>query len=204
MDKNGSSFRAGGSRSIGTDGSKPERSGPSWDSGASEDHGGHCLILDHKSARLSRNSRPVIPRARLRALTTRSKAGSSCWLSRNDSRIARRILLRSTPLPATLMDTASPSRGPFVSLGRIVNPKCELDTRRPDACSASNCALRLMRLGAGKVYRRRSGEAGIKADAYGMSFLRPLARRRLRTRRPALVAIRARNPCVRARRTLLG
>jgi hypothetical protein len=39
---------------------------------------------------------------------------------------------------------------------------------------------------------------------YGMSFLRPLARRRASTARPFLVAIRARNPCVRARRTLLG
>jgi hypothetical protein len=41
-------------------------------------------------------------------------------------------------------------------------------------------------------------------DVYGMSFLRPLARRRLSTRRPALVAMRARKPCVRFRRTLLG
>ena len=38
----------------------------------------------------------------------------------------------------------------------------------------------------------------------GISFLRPLARRRARTLRPFAVAIRARNPCVRARRTLLG
>jgi hypothetical protein len=39
---------------------------------------------------------------------------------------------------------------------------------------------------------------------YGVSFARPLARRRFITRRPALVAIRARNPCVRARFSLLG
>jgi len=39
---------------------------------------------------------------------------------------------------------------------------------------------------------------------YGMSFLRPFARRRARTLRPFAVAIRARNPCVRLRRTLLG
>jgi len=39
---------------------------------------------------------------------------------------------------------------------------------------------------------------------YGVSFARPFARRRLRTRRPALVAIRARKPCVRARFNLLG
>ncbi len=38
----------------------------------------------------------------------------------------------------------------------------------------------------------------------GISFLRPLARRRARILRPFAVAIRARKPCVRARRTLLG
>lgn len=39
---------------------------------------------------------------------------------------------------------------------------------------------------------------------YGVSFARPLARRRFSTRRPALVAMRARKPCVRARFSLLG
>jgi hypothetical protein len=39
---------------------------------------------------------------------------------------------------------------------------------------------------------------------YGVSLARPFARRRLITRRPAFVAIRARNPCVRARFILLG
>lgn len=34
--------------------------------------------------------------------------------------------------------------------------------------------------------------------------LRPLARRRAKTLRPSVVAMRARNPCVRARRTLEG
>ena len=42
-----------------------------------------------------------------------------------------------------------------------------------------------------------------KAD-YGVRRARPLARRRFRTSRPALVAIRARKPCVRARFSLLG
>ena len=39
---------------------------------------------------------------------------------------------------------------------------------------------------------------------YGISFLRPLARRRASTLRPFWVAMRARNPCVRLRRSLLG
>lgn len=38
----------------------------------------------------------------------------------------------------------------------------------------------------------------------GMSFLRPFARRRAMTFWPFFVAMRARKPCVRARRTLLG
>lgn len=38
----------------------------------------------------------------------------------------------------------------------------------------------------------------------GMSFLRPFARRRARTFWPFFVAMRARKPCVRLRRTLLG
>ena len=39
---------------------------------------------------------------------------------------------------------------------------------------------------------------------YGVSFARPFARRRFNTRRPAFVAIRALNPCVRARFSVLG
>ena len=42
------------------------------------------------------------------------------------------------------------------------------------------------------------------APYQGVSFARPFARRRFNTRRPAFVAIRARNPCVRARFNLLG
>ena len=51
----------------------------------------------------------------------------------------------------------------------------------------------------GALGRRR----GARRDQ-GMSFLRPFARRRARILRPLAVAIRARNPWVRARRTLLG
>jgi hypothetical protein len=40
--------------------------------------------------------------------------------------------------------------------------------------------------------------------AYGVSLARPLARRRAKTRRPAFVAMRARNPWVRARFSVLG
>lgn len=52
-----------------------------------------------------------------------------------------------------------------------------------------------------------SGTAGRRqgtGSGQGISFLRPLARRRARILRPLAVAMRARNPWVRARRTLLG
>src|SRR5205823_14945872 len=45
---------------------------------------------------------------------------------------------------------------------------------------------------------------GYFLGALTTSRLRPFARRRLRTLRPALVALRLRNPCSRLRRTLLG
>ena len=44
----------------------------------------------------------------------------------------------------------------------------------------------------------------LRQGSYGQSRLRPLARRRASTRRPALVDMRARKPCVRARCRLLG
>ena len=54
-----------------------------------------------------------------RALTTTSRAGSSCWRSRNDSRARRLMRLRFTALPAALMPTASPSRARPASFGRV-------------------------------------------------------------------------------------
>jgi len=52
-------------------------------------------------------------------------------------------------------------------------------------------------------------ESGRSRHSHGYSLLtvkrlRPFARRRLRTRRPFLVLIRTRNPCVPARRRLFG
>jgi hypothetical protein len=50
----------------------------------------------------------------------------------------------------------------------------------------------------------RPWRPGVSILNQGISFLRPLARRRASTLRPLAVAMRARNPCVRALRTLLG
>jgi len=44
----------------------------------------------------------------------------------------------------------------------------------------------------------------VSQQRQGQSLARPLARRLLSTSRPPRVAMRARNPCVRLRRTLLG
>src|SRR5690606_21672078 len=53
--------------------------------------------------------------------------------------------------------------------------------------------------------RRRDRAVTRNAGApQGVSCARPFARRRFRTSRPALVAMRARKPCVRARLSLLG
>lgn len=55
---------------------------------------------------------------------------------------------------------------------------------------------------------RRARETGLtpcqNVGGYTLSRARPLARRAFRTRRPFLVRMRARNPCVRLRCRLLG
>ena len=73
------------------------------------------VTLFHSALRLSRSSAALAPRARSRALTIMSTAGSSCWCRRNDSRIILRIRLRWTPPPATRTATARPRRGQPVS-----------------------------------------------------------------------------------------
>ena len=98
------------------------------------DGAAHCsFTFCHSALRLARSSAPAASRARPRALTTRSTAGSSCWCSRKDSRIVRRIRLRSTELPAFLTETANPRRGPPISLGIAVTAKNPLPKRRPRA-----------------------------------------------------------------------
>jgi hypothetical protein len=114
------------------------------------DGAGHCSVtFCHSARRLARSSAPTASRARPRALTTRSTWGSSCWCSRNDSRMVRRIRLRSTELPAFFTDTASPRRGPPVSFGIAVTAKNPLPKRRPRAYAASKSDLRRRRRCAG-------------------------------------------------------
>jgi hypothetical protein len=83
----------------------------------------------------------------------------------------------------------------------------EQRVRNANAALVGGIELRLVgeSTGAGKAVRTR-GLAGarVRRRAQTARRLRPLARRRLRTRRPLFVAMRARNPWVRFRCRLLG
>ena len=111
------------------------------------------ITFVHSAVRLACSSAPGAPRAFGRALTTRSTAGRVCWCSRNDSRMMRRMRLRSTALPAVRTATAMPRRAPCLSLLLAVTAKNPSPKRRPRAYAASNSDLRRRRLCAGKVSR---------------------------------------------------
>lgn len=61
-----------------------------------------------------------------------------------------------------------------------------------------------IRVSAIQAFELRPADVWTAMIRYGVRRARPLARRRLSTSRPALVAIRARKPWVRARFSLLG
>jgi len=94
----------------------------------------HCSFTFFQSAtRLACSSGRGASFARPRALTIRSTPGSSCWCSLNDSRMIRRIRLRSTPPPAVRTATARPRRGQPLSFQKAVTPKNPLPNLRPPA-----------------------------------------------------------------------
>src|SRR5205807_5300791 len=75
----------------------------------------------------------------------------------------------------------------------------------PSSRTAANSPRESSRAVLGKPSARsRVGIAPYFFGALTTSRLRPFARRRFRTLRPALVALRLRKPCSRLRRTLLG
>ena len=93
-------------------------------------------------------------------------------------------------------------------LGRTTAANKSFPKRRPPAKACWNSTGR-------RSLAQRGNRAAATGDEpapaarpsnflYGISRLRPLARRRARTLRPFFVAMRARKPWVRARRTLLG
>lgn len=140
-----------------------------------------------------------------RAITTTSRAGlrSSC-LRRNHSRIPRLTRFLATAPPTRLL-TVTPNRG--------------FGVERPGSRARSTmkwsvvmrCPTREARWNSRE--RRRREVLGNRSRGLPIAYfeaivttsrLRPLARRRLSTSRPPFVRMRARNPCTRFRRILLG
>ena len=145
-------------------------------------------------------------RGRLRAaglaITTMSQAGNRACASRKLARICRLRRLRSTASAACLREMARPSRGwsrlpaqtTAVSSG-VVSRRPLLNTRSKSA-GFSRRARRVKRKGAQPAARCRL-QTGVRRA-------RPLARRRASTLRPPTVAMRARKPWVRLRRSECG
>ena len=140
-----------------------------------------------------------------RAMTFISTATSIIRLCLNTSRRYRLTLLRTTAQPIFLL-AVIPSRASWQSFG------CHT-TRNPYTDTLC-CVLESRRYS--DLFRKRAvlGNVATTASLYTVvnylaamrteRFLRPLALLRLMTRRPFLVAIRTKNPCVRLREVLLG
>lgn len=122
--------------------------------------------------------------------------------------------------PAALFANGEPEPRVVLAIRSIENRKhfvaatfrlFEDATERAFAVEPVRAGEALVRRDAGCLVRFRDCWSRIRLraktrrfDHQGVSFALPLARRRFSTSRPALVAIRALNPCVRARFTLLG
>src|SRR5438105_1371988 len=146
-----------------------------------------------------------------RATITRSTAGSPANSWRTASRKRRFTRFRTTE-PPTFDDTVNPTRAATAGIPEpAVLPSAASRGRKlaasgpstkpcPCARTSRNSARRSNRALLGNP----SAPTGYFLCAETTSRLRPLARRRLSTLRPALVALRLRNPCSRLRRILLG
>ena len=143
-------------------------------------------------------------------ITTMSRPANCSGCCRNDSRMTLLMRFRAVALRQCFFEMARPSLAISSSLCRqsTVNNLSRLRVAflntRPKAAALSKRfgfwnrhALLLVRLGFCFV-------VVTAVFCYGVSCARPFARRRFNTRRPALVAIRARKPWVRARLILLG
>ncbi len=111
---------------------------------------------------------------------------------------SRRVKRLRTTAPPTALDTTKPTRGERTPVGSV--EASDTTSSRPPARvprgprpAARNCAASRSRC-------RAASTPQPQAD----SSARPLRRRPARMARPARVAIRARKPCVLARRRLLG
>jgi hypothetical protein len=157
-------------------------------------------------SRLARKSFGNARRAASRAETMTSTGGRSCWFKRKDSRASRLIRLRATALPNVRVAIANPKRAQLASFRITDRLKYAHPSFLPCRRTVRNSAGRCRRLWGSKVSLLL--ERGIVkkscAMRQGQRRLRPFARRRASKRRPLLVAMRARKPCVRARCRLLG
>lgn len=145
----------------------------------------------------------------LRARITMSSRGSKLWLCLNDSRSIRLTRLRCTAFAIFFLAITRPRRGNGVSLSWANMSICWQDTLKraflntgwKSAAPSRRSFLLKPKSDTGSSfheYRRW------KRAYYAVNLARPHARRRLMTRRPPRVAIRALKPWVRARLIRLG
>jgi len=140
-------------------------------------------------------SAPDAPPAAGRARTTRSVPGgrpTRCGASRWRSCLATR--LRTTAGPTERPTTCQARAGRSDSDHRAWTTTVRAGARVPARITIRKSVDRRMRRGAGSTDDPDQAEMRV----------RPLPRRAARIPRPARVLIRARNPCVRARRRLFG
>ncbi len=141
-------------------------------------------------------------------VTTRSHPrGKSSLFRRKASRRRRLKRFRSTAEPWRRPTTRPKreARGGVSPRGRVQRTKCFPARRRPSFRvleKVSGPCIRSKRRKVARVTRGRPGRSG--REGYFVSFQRPFWRRRLITRRPPGLFMRARKPMVFLRRRLWG
>lgn len=127
--------------------------------------------------------------------TTMSRPWSRIASWRKLSRTRRRMRLRATAVRTRFADAVMPRRECSRPEGRYNTVNSRSAERRPCLKTASKSAARVSRRRIGKPCGRRCVCAPAAGPGnQGIRRARPLARRRLSTRRPPRVAMRARNP----------
>ena len=131
--------------------------------------------------------------------TTTSQPKNFCWLTLKLSRTKRFNLLRITASFTLCLAMVTPKRGFVNKLGQIKTEKKDVFfIQRALLKKLSNSDLLVILLAFDRVQRI------IVQLGYALSFLRPLRRLLLITRRPALVFILALKPCTFFLRLLFG
>ena len=134
-----------------------------------------------------------------KALTTSCKFSgvvASCSATRC---LNRRLTRFRTTAPPTALDTTKPTRGDSIeeSPEWVTWCACTTNVLRP---TLTPCRTQVRKSSEERSRARAGSTASCQAD----SSARPLRRRAAKMERPARVRMRARKPCVRLRRRLLG